>query len=190
MAKAGRRQRGARVALLTLSLINLLNYADRYIPSAVKSLIQADLSLDDFQSSLPTTGMVVVYMIFATIFGMLSDKQYIDRRWILWGAIIFWSLATSLAGFATNLVQVTVTPVPTHLLHPRSHRTPFSLQLICIRSLVGVGEAAYTTIAPPMLLDFYPYHERSLIIGFFYLAIPVGGALGYAIGSGLGQARH
>lgn len=114
------RQYGARYALNILSAINLLNFADRYVPSAVKSLIEEDLHLNDFETALPVTGMVVVYMIFAVIFGVLSDRDIVDRRYLLCGAIIFWSIATASAGLATNLVQ-----------------------LVALRSLVGVGEAAY-----------------------------------------------
>lgn len=54
------------------------------------------------------------------IFGILNDKQLMDRRIILCGAIIFWSIVTALAGLSKNLIQ-----------------------LIVLRSLVGVGEAAY-----------------------------------------------
>ena len=54
--KGGMRQPGARAALITLTAINFLNFADRYVPSAVKSLIQEDLGLSDFQTSLPSTG--------------------------------------------------------------------------------------------------------------------------------------
>lgn len=53
---SGIRQPGARIALITLTAINFLNFADRYVPSAVKSLIQLDLGLNDFQTSLPSTG--------------------------------------------------------------------------------------------------------------------------------------
>jgi hypothetical protein len=52
----GTRQYGARFALTTLFVINLLNYADRYVPSSVKALFQDELQLTDFQTSLPTTG--------------------------------------------------------------------------------------------------------------------------------------
>jgi hypothetical protein len=52
----GVRQFGARRALIILTLINLLNYADRYVPSSAKTLIEEDLQISDYQSSLPTTG--------------------------------------------------------------------------------------------------------------------------------------
>jgi len=134
------RQYGANHALIVLSLINLANYADRYVPASVKELIIEDLHITDFESSLPSTGMVVVYMIFGIIFGGLSDSQVFDRRVILCLAVAFWSLVTALAGLSQSL-----------------------LALILIRSLVGVGEAAYGTIAPPMLTDFYPEEVAALL---------------------------
>lgn len=42
--------------------------------------------------------MVVVYTIFAVIFGLIADKNILDRRLILFGAVLFWSAATSFAG--------------------------------------------------------------------------------------------
>ena len=140
-----------------------MNYADRYVPSSVKPLYQSELQLTDFQSSLPSVSMIIVFMIFAMIFGTLADKQLIDRRYILCIGVILWSAATSLAGLATNLGW-----------------------LVGIRSLVGIGEAAYGTIAPAMLSDFYPDNERNVVFGIYYLAIPIGGAIGYVIGAVLG----
>jgi MFS transporter, Spinster family, sphingosine-1-phosphate transporter len=162
-SQPGERQEGARFALLVLSGINLLNFADRYVPSGVKELIKDDLNLTDAETSLPTTGMIFVYMIFAIIFGWIGDKGLIDRRTLLALGIFSWSLATALAGLAQNLTQ-----------------------LILLRSLVGIGEAAYATIAPPMISDFYPHADRNIAFGIYYLAIPVGSALGFGIGSVLG----
>jgi len=157
------RQEGARFALLTFTAVNLLNFADRYVPSSVKPLLKEDLHLSDTETSLPVTGMVLVYMVFAVLFGWLADKNIIDRRLILSGAVLFWSLATALAGLAQNIVQ-----------------------LVIFRSLVGVGEAAYMSIVPPMISDFYPKADRNLAYMVFSLAMPVGGALGYVVGAGLG----
>ena len=138
------RQEGARRALLILTAINLLNFADRYVPASVKELIKEDLDLTDTETALPTTGMVVVYMVSAVFFGVLNDRELVDRRVILAGGVAFWSLATALAGMSTNLTQ-----------------------LVLLRSLVGVGEAAYGTIAPPLISDFFPPAERNVAFGFF-----------------------
>jgi MFS family permease len=110
--------------------------------------------------------MVVVYMFFAMYFGTLNDRNTVDRRVILCVAIIMWSLATALAGAAGGIVS-----------------------LVIIRSLVGVGEAAYGTIAAPLLSDYYPKSERNLVFSFFYVAIPIGAALGFAIGAGVGACK-
>lgn len=43
----GTRQSGAKFALVVLTCINLLNFADRYVTSAVKELIKEDMNLSD-----------------------------------------------------------------------------------------------------------------------------------------------
>jgi MFS transporter, Spinster family, sphingosine-1-phosphate transporter len=62
------------------------------------------------------------------------------------------------------------------------------LQLVCLRSAIGVGEAAFGAIASPMLADFYPMQERNVMFAILYTAIPVGGALGYVIGALVGKS--
>ena len=159
------RHEGAKYALVVFTLVNGLNWADRYVLAAVKELIKKDLNLTDMETSLPATGLTVLYMIFCFLFGWLSDQQIADRRIVLSAAIIFWSAATALAGLSQNVVQ-----------------------LVLIRSLVGVGEAAYSTIVPVMIADFFPLEDRTVAYGVYYLAVPVGGALGYGVGAIVGTA--
>jgi len=158
------RQYGANIALIVLTLVNLISYADSYIASSVKQLIIDDLHISDFQSSLPSTGIIIVYSVFSLIFGVFADKSFFDRRIILCFAILSWSIATSAAGLANDLVA-----------------------LVLLRSLIGVGQAAYATISIPMLTDFFPVRERNVMFGIFYLSIPVGGAVGYGVGAVLGE---
>src|SRR5262249_4490876 len=54
--------------------------------------------------------------------------------------------------------------------------------LFLTRCFVGVGEGAYGPVAPTMISDLYPLRDRGRVLAWFYLAIPVGGALGYALG--------
>jgi len=54
-------------------------------------------------------------------------------------------------------------------------------------ALVGVGEATFGIFAPSILSDFFPARDRNRILSFFYLAIPVGAALGYLVGGQLGS---
>ncbi len=61
-------------------------------------------------------------------------------------------------------------------------------ELFASRAAVGIGEAAYATIAPALLADYYPPPRRGRIFAIFYMAIPVGSALGYVVGGMVSQA--
>src|SRR6202011_5768739 len=54
--------------------------------------------------------------------------------------------------------------------------------LFVARTAVGVGEAAYVTIAPSLLADYFPVRQRGRVMAIFFCAIPVGSALGYVVG--------
>ncbi len=56
------------------------------------------------------------------------------------------------------------------------------LFLLVTRCFVGVGEGAYGPLAPSILSDSFPVSKRGKILSYFYVAMPVGGALGYALG--------
>lgn len=46
--------------------------------------------------------------------------------------------------------------------------------LMLMRAIIGIGEASYTTIAPTIIGDLFAGAQRSLMICFFYIFIPVG----------------
>ncbi len=71
----------ALFALLILTLMNMLNYVDRYVPSAVKGLFKKDLDLTDTQTSLPLTAFIIVYIIASPIFGTLAERG--NRRLLI-----------------------------------------------------------------------------------------------------------
>ena len=53
--------------------------------------------------------------------------------------------------------------------------------------IVGIGEATFVAISPAFLADLFPEQIRGRVMGFFYLATPVGSALGFIIGGYLGH---
>ena len=75
------------------------------------------------------------------------------------------------------------------------HRRPSGLAatiggftlLLITRLFVGIGEAGYGPAAPTLISDFYPVSRRGGVLAWFYMAIPVGSALGYILG---GQIAH
>jgi MFS transporter, Spinster family, sphingosine-1-phosphate transporter len=153
---------GAGYAVFILTMMNLLNYLDRFIPGVVKDLFKADLKFTDLQTSLPITGFIVVYMLTSPIFGALADRW--PRKVLIAVGVALWSLATGAAALAVGFWT------------------------FCLaRAFVGVGEAAYATISPALLSDFYPPAKRNRILTIFYVAIPVGAALGFILGGILGE---
>ncbi|MGC8520658.1 MAG: spinster family MFS transporter [Steroidobacteraceae bacterium] len=158
-------RRASTLSLAVLSGINLLNYLDRYVVSAVlPELKRAPLGLDDFQLGTLMSGFLIVYMLAAPLFGRLGDRGSRTRPIAI--GVFLWSLATGLTGLARNY-----------------------LQLLGARAAVGIGEAAYGTIAPSLLADHFPLRTRGRAFALFNMAIPVGAALGYIVG-GLVEAHY
>ena len=150
--------RSARVGLAVLTLINLFNYLDRWIVAALaESMKHSELHLSDTQLGLLMTGFLVVYMLAAPVFGWLGDRR--SRTRLLGLGVGIWSVATALGGLARNYAG-----------------------LFAARAAVGIGEAAYGTISPALLADYFPRHKRGRVFAIFFAAIPIGSALGYIVG--------
>src|SRR5260370_9623143 len=65
----------ARLGLVVLTAINLLNYLDRYVVAAVgESLRQSSLHVSDTQFGLLTSVFIIVYMATPPAFGRWGDR--------------------------------------------------------------------------------------------------------------------
>jgi MFS family permease len=60
-------------------------------------------------------------------------------------------------------------------------------ELLLRHVIVGIGEATFVAISPAFLADLFPENIRGRVMGFFYLATPVGSALGFIVGGYLGH---
>lgn len=155
---------GAGRALALLFVINLFNYIDRQVLSAVLPKLELDADLFDptdpwlkTKLGFLTSAFLVSYTLFSPVFGWFGNRG--RRWWVVGFGVAVWSLASGGSGLATGYVMLLLT-----------------------RCLVGVGEAAYGPVAPSMLSDLYPISRRGKIMALFYIAIPVGSALGFVIG--------
>src|ERR1700684_1357414 len=148
----------AGVALGVLAFINLFNYLDRYLVSAlVESLKHSELHLTDTQAGSLMSGFLIVFALVAPVFGALGDRM--SRPRLIAFGVACWSVATALSGFAWNFAS-----------------------LFVARASVGVGEAGYVTIGPSLLSDYFSRNQRGRVMAIFFCAIPVGSALGYVVG--------
>jgi predicted MFS family arabinose efflux permease len=142
--------------------MNLLNYIDRYSFFAVGTHIQRDLEIDDFWFGVVASSFMIVYTLVSPLMGWLGDRY--NRRYLLAGGVGLWSFATVGTAFSADFYH-----------------------MFFWRALLGVGEASYGVIAPALLSDLFAVEKRGRAMGVYYLALPLGGALGYSIGGFVGQ---
>ncbi len=172
-------RKGARAAMLLLLAINLFNYLDRQVLAAVVPQVRDELLADPENSGpvvkvflnilgsvlganpenammgLLAMAFMVTYMLAAPVLSSLPLKRWM----VIAGGIAIWSLASGATGLAMSFGVLLLT-----------------------RCFVGIGEAAYGPVGPAVLSDYFPKSKRGMVLSAFYIAIPVGSALGFLFG--------
>ena len=143
--------------LFILTGLNLLNYLDRFVLNAVRTPLAQDFHINYGDSGRTVTAFMIGYFATSPFFGYLGDR--LSRKWLIAFGIFVWSLGTLLTGLASGFAM-----------------------LLFYRALVGLGEASYATISPSLISDAFSATKRNNAITIFYVAIPVGAALGYILG--------
>jgi MFS family permease len=145
--------------LALLTGLNLLNYMDRLVVSAVLPKLQekSELDLSNFVGGLLATIFLLGYFITSPLFGRLGDRY--PRKGLIALGVFLWSLATLASGLAVG-----------------------KWSLLAARAFVGVGEASYATLAPTIIDDITPPEKKGRALAVFYVATPIGAALGYLVG--------
>jgi MFS family permease len=157
-----------KAILALLTALNLLNYLDRYVLSAVLKPLQDELQLSNFVGGSLATVFLLGFFVTSPLFGHWSDRAGPGgRRALIVLGVVVWSVATVATGLATN-----------------------AWTLLLARAVVGVGEASYVTIAPTIIDEVAPPEKKGSWLAIFYTAIPVGSALGYLTGGAVEHATH
>jgi len=154
--------RERRSALAILTILNFLNYIDRYVVASVFEPIKRELHFSDVELGWVLSAFMIAYAITSPVFGRLGDL--FTRKYMIAAGVTLWSFATAGAGLARSVWQMFVP-----------------------RAVVGIGEASYATLAPAMIADYYEPRRRGRALAIFYAAIPAGSALGFVLG---GQLAH
>ena len=152
-----------RTALALLTVLNLLNYIDRSVLFAVQDLVKEEFHRSDAAFGMLTSVFFIFYMCAAPFMGPLAER-FSRKRVIVVGALI-WSGATLLTAFTHNFTE-----------------------LLIRHTLVGIGEASFVILSPTFIADMFPENQRGRVMGIFYLAIPVGTAMGYVLGGLMGPS--
>ena len=154
----------ARYTLTVLFAINLLNFFDRQLPSAIAEPLRKEWALTDAQIGWLATAFTLLYAVVGVPFGRLSDRQARPRLLSLGVAV--WSMLTAASGVAWNYAA-----------------------LFVARLGVGVGEASCAPASSSLIGDLYRAKHRGRAISFFMLGLPVGSFLGNFIGGRLAAAH-
>lgn len=146
--------RSAWGLLLFLTVLNILNFVDRMLITALAPLLIADLGLNKAKIGLLAGfGFVFFYTFVGLFLGLAADR--VKRIPLVAAGLALWSGMTALSGFARSF-----------------------LQLALPRIFVGVGEATLTPSALSMLGDAFPARRLAMATGIYYAGIPLGTAVG------------
>lgn len=147
----------ARFAFTVLLIINILNYADRYVLSAVLPQIKHEFNMTDFEGGLLISSFLIVYAVATLPIGIWADRGI--RKNIVAICVAIWSVATTFAGFTRNLFQ-----------------------LFSMRSILGIGEAGYAPASLSLLGDFFSKTHRGRVLSFWSIGTLLGAAIGVSLG--------
>jgi MFS family permease len=145
-----------------LFLLYFFDYVDRMIVTSLFPYIQKEWGLTDTQSGLLVS--VVYWSIVAFVFpvSILVDRW--SRKKTIAIMALIWSLATALCAFTKTFPQLLMT-----------------------RSGIGIGEAGYAPAGTAMLSGLFPPEKRSRMMGLWNMSIPLGIAVGIAVGGFVAQ---
>ena len=152
----GRGLRRRHYVLLVLTLVYMLNIADRFILGALIEPIKAEFHLSDGGVAFLTGVALAIFYVSAGIpLGILADRT--NRRNMIAWALLIWSGFTLLCGFCQSYWQ-----------------------LLIARLGVGVGEAGGTPPSQSLLADEFPAASRGPAMSIFSIGSAMGAALGMA----------
>lgn len=145
--------------LAILWVAYLLNQADRQVFNVVLPLIRDELGLTDSTVGIIATIFNLFYAVLVPIGGYIADRT--SKKWIVTGAVLFWSVATMFTGLANGF-----------------------LMLVIMRSVAtGGGEAFFGPANYSLLAQYHDNKTRATAMSIHQTAYYVGIILsGYLAG--------
>jgi MFS family permease len=140
--------------LLVLTIVYVLNVADRFVISTLIEPIKAELGLSDLGVGFLTgIALAIFYLTMGLPIAVIADRA--NRRNIVTAAVAVWSLMTALCGLSQTFWQ-----------------------FLLARTGVGIGEAGGTPPSHSIISDAFAWKERAAALSIFALGQPLGSMLG------------
>lgn len=149
---------GGWYALALIFATQMMSLLDRNILAILNPRIKADLHIGDAEMGLLYgTVFALFYALFSLPLGRLADGWLRGR--LLAICIVFWSVATGLAAFATGFAMLALS-----------------------RLGVGIGEAASQPAGTSLVYDYFPKARRGFVMAILGAGIAVGLGLSSILG--------
>jgi len=145
-----------------LFLLYFFDYVDRMVVTSLFPFIKQEYGLTDAQAGMLVS--TVYWSIVAFVFpvSILVDRW--SRKKTIGVMALIWTVATVACGYTKTFSQ-----------------------LLMARSAIGIGEAGYAPAGTAMLSGLFPSEKRSRMMGFWNISIPLGIAVGIALGGFIAQ---
>lgn len=150
-------RRYANYVFILLFLLYLFDYTDRLIIVSLFPFIKADWGVSDTQLGLLVSAVYWSILIFSLPLSILVDRW--SRKKSIGLMALLWSIATAACAFTRNFGQ-----------------------LFGVRTAIGLGEAGYAPGGTAMISALYPPDSRAKVLGLWNASIPLGSAVGIALG--------
>ncbi|MDZ7699371.1 MAG: MFS transporter [Deltaproteobacteria bacterium] len=145
-----------------LFLLYMFDYIDRLVISSLFPFLKQDWGLTDTHCGLLISAVYWSILVFSLPASILVDRW--SRKKSIGIMSLMWGLACIACAFTRNFTQ-----------------------LFAARSLIGIGEAGYAPGGTAMISALFPQERRARMLGLWNASIPLGGALGVAMGGVIAQ---
>lgn len=148
-------------ALGLLACANFLNYGTRNVVFTVYDDLRQGFALTNSDLGLLGSVFMISHALVTVPVGWAADR--IDRRRVIAGGILVWSVANLGAALATGFGS-----------------------LLASRALAGIGTAACVPVVNALLPDMFAARDKARVVSVFNVGLFLGGAAGFAFGATLG----
>ena len=147
----------AYFAFILLFLLYMFDYIDRLVIVSLFPFLKKDWGLTDAQCGLLVSAVYWSILIFSLPVSVLIDRW--SRKKSIGLMALFWGVASLACAFTRNFSQ-----------------------LFLLRTAIGIGEAGYAPGGTAMISAIFPQQSRARMLGIWNASIPLGSALGIALG--------
>ncbi|HHE75256.1 MAG TPA: MFS transporter [Desulfobacteraceae bacterium] len=149
--------KNTRFAFVLLFLLYMFDYIDRMVIVSLFPFLKQDWQLSDTECGLLVSAVYWSILLFSFPVSILIDRW--SRTKTIGLMSVLWSLATLACVFTKNFRQ-----------------------LFTARIAIGVGEAGYAPGGTALISALYPPEKRARMLGIWNASIPLGSAIGIALG--------